>query len=300
VIECIAVKVFFLKNGGTDMNTMKTMVLMVALTLMMVFFGGLMGGKTGMTVALIMAFGMNFVTYWFSDKIVLKMYGAQPVTEAEAPELYRMIEKLAQRASLPMPRLYVIDGDQPNAFATGRNPEHGVVAVTTGIMQILSREELEGVLAHELAHIKHRDILIGTVAASFAGAISYLAQMAQWAMIFGGRSDDEGEGHSLLSSLVMMIVGPLAAMIIQMAISRSREYAADAGGARIAGNPMYLAKALRKLQMASQRIPMNANPATAHMFIVNPLSGGGIMKLFSTHPPMEERIARLESMRPEA
>ncbi len=282
------------------MNTMKTMVLMVALTLMMVFFGGLMGGKTGMTVALIMAFGMNFVTYWFSDKIVLKMYGAQPVTEAEAPELYRMIEKLAQRASLPMPRLYVIDGDQPNAFATGRNPEHGVVAVTTGIMQILSREELEGVLAHELAHIKHRDILIGTVAASFAGAISYLAQMAQWAMIFGGRSDDEGEGHSLLSSLVMMIVGPLAAMIIQMAISRSREYAADAGGARIAGNPMYLAKALRKLQMASQRIPMNANPATAHMFIVNPLRGGGIMKLFSTHPPMEERIARLESMRPEA
>jgi heat shock protein HtpX len=282
------------------MNTMKTMVLMVALTLMMVFFGGLMGGKTGMTVALIMAFGMNFVTYWFSDKIVLKMYGAQPVTEAEAPELYRMIEKLAQRASLPMPRLYVIDGDQPNAFATGRNPEHGVVAVTTGIMQILSREELEGVLAHELAHIKHRDILIGTVAASFAGAISYLAQMAQWAMIFGGRSDDEGEGGSFLSSLVMMIVGPLAAVIIQMAISRSREYAADAGGARIAGNPMYLANALRKLHMASQRIPMNANPATAHMFIVNPLSGGGLMKLFSTHPPMEERIARLESMRPEA
>jgi heat shock protein HtpX len=282
------------------MNTMKTMVLMVALTLMMVFFGGLMGGKTGMTVALIMAFGMNFVTYWFSDKIVLKMYGAQPVTTTEAPELYRMIEKLAQRASLPMPRLYVIDGDQPNAFATGRNPEHGVVAVTRGIMRILSREELEGVLAHELAHIKHRDILIGTMAASFAGAISYLAQMAQWAMIFGGRSDDEGEGGSFLSSLVMMIVGPLAAMIIQMAISRSREYAADAGGARIAGNPLYLANALRKLHMASQRIPMKANPATAHMFIVNPLSGGGLMKLFSTHPPMEERIARLESMRPEA
>lgn len=282
------------------MNTMKTMVLMVALTLMMVFFGGLMGGKTGMTVALILAFGMNFVTYWFSDRIVLKMYGAQSVTEAEAPELYRMIEKLAQRASLPMPRLYVINGDQPNAFATGRNPEHGVVAVTTGIMRILSREELEGVLAHELAHIKHRDILIGTVAASVAGAISYLAQMAQWAMIFGGRSDDEGEGGSFLSSLVMMIVGPIAAMIIQMAISRSREYAADAGGARIAGNPMYLANALRKLHMASQRIPMNANPATAHMFIVNPLSGGGLMKLFSTHPPMEERIARLESMRPEA
>ncbi len=282
------------------MNTMKTMVLMVALTLMMVFFGGLMGGKTGMTVALILAFGMNFVTYWFSDRIVLKMYGAQSVTEAEAPELYRMIEKLAQRASLPMPRLYVINGDQPNAFATGRNPEHGVVAVTTGIMRILSREELEGVLAHELAHIKHRDILIGTVAASIAGAISYLAQMAQWAMIFGGRGDDEGEGGSFLSSLVMMIVGPLAAMIIQMAISRSREYAADAGGARIAGNPMYLANALRKLHMASQRIPMHASPATAHMFIVNPLSGGGLMKLFSTHPPMEERIARLESMRPEA
>lgn len=282
------------------MNTMKTMVLMVALTLMMVFFGGLLGGKTGMTVALVMAFGMNFITYWFSDRIVLKMYGARPVTESEAPELYRMIQRLAQRASLPMPRLYVIDGDQPNAFATGRNPEHGVVAVTSGITRILSREELEGVLAHELAHIKHRDILIGTVAASIAGAISYLAQMAQWAMIFGGRGDDEDGGGSLLSSLVMMIVGPLAAMIIQMAISRSREYAADAGGARIAGNPMYLANALRKLQMASQRIPMNANPATAHMFIVNPLSGGGLMKLFSTHPPMEERIARLESMRPEA
>jgi len=282
------------------MNTMKTMVLMVVLTMMLVFFGGALGGKTGMTVALILAFGMNFVTYWFSDKIVLRMYGAQPVTEAEAPELHRMMEKLAQRASLPMPRLYVINSDQPNAFATGRNPDHGVVAVTTGIMKILSHDELSGVLAHELSHIKHRDILIGTVAASVAGAISYLAQMAQWAMIFGGRSDDEGEGGSFLSSFVMMIVGPIAAMIIQMSISRSREYAADAGGARIAGNPMYLANALRKLHMASQRIPMNANPATAHMFIVNPLSGGGLMKLFSTHPPMEERIARLESMQPEA
>jgi len=280
------------------MNGLKTMLLMVTLTLMLVFFGGLIGGKSGMTIALVMAFGMNFVTYWFSDKIVLKMYRARQVTEAEAPDLYGTVRRLAQRAGLPMPKVYIMDEDQPNAFATGRNPEHGVVAVTTGIMRILSREELEGVIAHELAHIKHRDILVGTVAAAIAGAISYLAQMAQWAMLFGGRRDDEGEGGSPVAAFVMMIVGPIAAMMVQMAISRSREYGADAGGASISGNPRHLAGALRKLQMAAQQIPMNANPATAHMFIVSPLSGGGIFKLFSTHPPMEERIARLEAMRP--
>jgi len=279
------------------MNGLRTMALMVTLTLMLVFIGGFLGGKSGMTFALVMAFGINFITYWFSDKIVLKMYRAKPVNESEAPELYSMVRRLAQKAELPMPKVYMMEQDQPNAFATGRNPEHGVVAVTTGIMKILTREELEGVIAHELAHIKHRDILVSTVAAAIAGAISYLAQMAQWAMIFGGGRSDDNEGGSPIASFVMMIVGPIAAMLVQMAISRSREYGADAGGARIAGNPMRLANALKKLHMASQRIPMHANPATSHMFIVNPLTGGGILKLFSTHPPMEERIARLESMK---
>lgn len=279
------------------MNGLKTMVLMVTLTLMLVFVGSLLGGKTGMTLALIMAFGMNFVSYWFSDKIVLKMYGAQEVSERDAPELYGVVRRLAQRAELPMPKVYIMDQDQPNAFATGRNPEHGAVAVTNGIMRLLSQSELEGVIAHELAHIKNRDILVSTVAAAIAGAISYLAQMAQWSMLFGGRSDDEGEGGNPVAALVMMIVGPIAAMMVQMAISRSREYGADAGGAAIAGNPFQLAGALRKLQLASQQIPMQANPATAHMFIVSPFSGGGFLKLFSTHPPMEERIARLEAMR---
>ncbi|MBI5214093.1 MAG: zinc metalloprotease HtpX [Nitrospirae bacterium] len=280
------------------MNGFKTMVLMVTLTLMLVAIGGILGGKSGMTFALIMAFGMNFITYWFSDKIVLKMYGAKPVTESEAPELYGMVRRLAHKAELPMPKVCIMDEDQPNAFATGRNPNHGTVAVTTGIMRILSREELEGVIAHELAHIKHRDILVSTIAATIAGAISYLAQMAQWAAIFGGgRHDDEEGGSNPIAAIVMMIVGPIAAMLVQMAISRSREYGADAGGARIAGNPMHLANALKKLHMASQQIRMDANPATSHMFIVNPLSGGGLLKLFSTHPPMEERVARLEAMR---
>lgn len=280
------------------MNGFKTMVLMVTLTLMLVAIGGILGGKSGMTFALIMAFGMNFITYWFSDKIVLKMYRAKPVTENEAPELYGMVRRLAHKAELPMPKVCIMEEEQPNAFATGRNPNHGTVAVTTGIMRILSREELEGVIAHELAHIKHRDILVSTIAATIAGAISYLAQMAQWAAIFGGgRHDDEEGGGNPIAAIVMMIVGPIAAMLVQMAISRSREYGADAGGARIAGNPMYLANALKKLHMASKQIPMNANPATSHMFIVNPLSGGGLLKLFSTHPPMEERVARLEAMR---
>ncbi|MEK6582737.1 MAG: zinc metalloprotease HtpX, partial [Nitrospirota bacterium] len=238
---------------------------------------------------------MNLFAYWFSDKIVLKMYGAREVAESEAPELYGIVRRLAQKAEIPMPKVYMIDADQPNAFATGRNPKHAAVAVTTGIMRILSSDELTGVIAHELAHIRHRDILISTIAATLAAAISYLAQMAQWAAIFGGRRDDN-EGGSPVAALVMMIVGPIAALLVQMAISRSREYAADEGGARLAGNPRFLAGALRKLDMASKQIPMQANPATSHMFIVNPLSGGGLLKLFSTHPPMEERVARLESM----
>lgn len=278
------------------MNNIKTLVLLVTLTLILVWAGGAMGGKQGMTVALIFALAMNFFAYWFSDKIVLRMYRAREVSESEAPDLYNMVRMLSQKAEMPMPKVYMIDEEQPNAFATGRNPQHAAVAVTTGIMRILSREELQGVIGHELAHVKHRDILIGTIAATIAGAISYLAQMAQWAMIFGGHRGDDDEGGSPVAAFIMMIVGPIAAMIVQMAISRSREYAADQGGAEIAGNPRYLSGALRKLHMASQKIHMDANPATSHMFIVNPLSGGGILKLFSTHPPIEERIARLESM----
>jgi len=279
------------------MNNIKTLFLLVTLTLILVWAGAAIGGKQGMTIALIFALGLNFFAYWFSDKIVLRMYGAREVSEAEAPDLYGIVRRLAQKAELPMPRVYIMEEDQPNAFATGRNPKHAAVAVTTGIMRILSREELQGVIGHELAHVKHRDILISTLAATIAGAISYLSQMAQWAMIFGSRGgNDEEGGSNPIAALVMMIVGPIAALIVQMAISRSREYSADEGGARIAGNPRYLSRALRKLHMASQKIPMNANPATSHMFIVNPLSGGGILKLFSTHPPIEERIARLESM----
>jgi heat shock protein HtpX len=277
------------------MNNIKTLFLLVTMTLILIWAGAAMGGKQGMTLALIFALVMNFFAYWFSDKIVLKMYKAKEVTEAEAPELYGTVRRLAQKAEIPMPGVYIIDQDQPNAFATGRNPQHAAIAVTTGIMRILNQEELQGVIGHELAHVKHRDILISTIAATIAGAISFLAQMAQWAMIFGHRGDDD-EGGSPIAAFVMMIVGPIAAMIIQMAISRSREYVADEGGARIAGNPRYLSGALRKLHLASQKIPMDANPATSHMFIVNPLSGGGILKLFSTHPPIEERISRLESM----
>lgn len=276
-------------------NNLKTLLLLVTLTLIFVWAGGMIGGKHGMTIALVLALGMNFFAYWFSDKIILKVYGAREVSEADAPELYGMVKRLSQKARIPMPKVYIIDQEQPNAFATGRNPKHGAVAFTTGIMRLLGKEELQGVIGHELAHIKHRDILISTIAATMAGAITYLAQMAQWAMIFG-RGEDE-EGGSPLAALVMMIVGPIAALIIQMAISRSREYVADEGGARLAGNPRYLSSALKKLHWASQRIPMDANPATSHMFIVNPLSGGGVLKLFSTHPPIEKRIEKLESMR---
>ncbi len=279
------------------MNTMKTFFLMALLTVVLVLAGRAFGGQNGMMIAFLIAMAMNFFSYWFSDKIVLRMYGAQQVDERQAPELYNMVRRLASRAQLPMPKVYVMPSDQPNAFATGRNPEHAAVAVTEGIMRMLSREELEGVIGHELAHIQHRDILIGAVAATIAGAITMLANMAQWAMIFGGRSSDEDEGGGLIGGLLMIILAPIAAMLIQMAISRSREYLADEGGARIAGNSRYLANALRKLEAGAQRIPMHATPATAHMFIVSPLSGRGLMNLFSTHPPMEERIARLEALR---
>jgi heat shock protein HtpX len=279
------------------MNTMKTALLMAILTVLLVVVGNAIGGQNGMVMAFVFAVIMNFGTYWFSDKIVLRMYGAQELTQAENPQLYQMVHELAGRAGLPMPKLFVIRGEQPNAFATGRDPNHAAVAVTEGITQLLSRDELRGVISHELAHVKHRDILVGTVAATIAGAISMLANMAQWAMIFGGgRSSDDREGGNPIAGLVMMIVAPIAAMLIQMAISRSREFLADEGGAQISGNPLSLASALKKLNARAQQIPMEASPATAHMFIVNPLRGGGFAKLFSTHPPMEERVARLEAM----
>lgn len=280
------------------MDTVKTIGLMVFMTLLLVFVGAAIGGRSGMIFAFAIATIMNFGTYWFSDKIVLRMYRAQPVSEAEAPELYAIVRTLVQKAGLPMPKVYIIPEATPNAFATGRNPEHAVVAVTQGIMKLLSREELSGVIAHELAHIRHRDMLTGTIVATIAGAISMLAQMAQWAMLFGGGSRrDDDEGGSPIAALVMMIVAPIAAMLVQMAISRTREYDADAGGAKIAGNPLGLANALLKLEKGNEVIPMaDAKPATAHMFIVNPLHGGGLMKLFSTHPPIAERVKRLNEM----
>jgi heat shock protein HtpX len=272
---------------------------MVGLTVLLVFIGGAFGGRQGMIIAFIFAGAMNMFNYWFSDKLVLRMYNAQEVTEAEAPMLWAVTHDLALKMNMPMPKVYVIPSDAPNAFATGRNPNHAAVAATEGILRLLTREELEGVMAHELGHVRNRDILIGTIAATIAGAISMLANMAQWAMIFGGggrRDDREGGGGGLIAGLAMIILAPIAAALIQMAISRSREYEADASGARICGNPIWLASALRKLHLGSQRVPLDATPATAHMFIVNPLRGGGVTNLFSTHPPIEERIARLESM----
>ena len=281
------------------MNNFKTFALMAGLTALFAVIGNALGGQTGMFIAFGLAVAMNFFSYWFSDKIVLKMYGANEVTESDAPDLYRMVRNLATRAQLPMPKVYIIPNDQPNAFATGRDPQHAAVAVTEGIQRILSRDELAGVIGHELAHIKNRDILIGTIAATIAGAISMIVNIAQFSMLFGGaRSDDEEGGTNPIAALVSIIVAPIAAMLIQMAISRAREYMADEEGARIAGNPRFLSNALRKLHNASQQIPMNATPATAHMFIVSPLSGGSaILNLFSTHPPMEKRIERLESLR---
>jgi heat shock protein HtpX len=280
-------------------NLIKTGFLLVVLTCLLVLIGGAVGGRQGMTIAFVLALVMNVGSYWFSDKIVLSMYGAQPVDEAQAPALYRIVRELAAQAHIPVPPIYLIQDDSPNAFATGRNPQHAAVAVTEGILRIMTEDELRGVLAHELSHVRNRDTLIMTIAATLAGAITYLAQMAQWAAIFGGgrRSDDEGGGGSAIGALLMAILAPFAAMLIQMAISRSREYEADASGARLCGRASGLEHALAKLDMASRQVPMEATPATAHLFIVNPLTSGGLATLFSTHPPIEERIARLRAMR---
>lgn len=280
-------------------NSFKTFILLAGLTALLLFFGQAFGGRSGLYFALFMALIMNLVGYWFSDKIALAMTGAQEVSVHEAPDLHQMVEKLAMQAGIPKPRVYIIPQDTPNAFATGRNPEHAAVAVTQGILHLLSPAELEGVLAHELAHIKNRDILISSVAAVIAGAISYLATMAQWGAYLGmGRSDDdEGGGGNLLAVLLMAIIAPIAAMLIQMAISRSREFQADATGAKIVGTGRPLANALIKLEEYNHRLPMQVNPAQAQMFIVNPLSAEGLTKLFSTHPPIKERVARLVNMR---
>lgn len=279
------------------MNRFKTAVLLTALTLLMVALGNAMGGRGGMIVAFMIACGMNIFSYWFSDKIVLRMYGAQEISEHDNPTFYGIVRRLASKAGMPMPKVYIIPSETPNAFATGRNLNHAAVAATQGIMRILSAEELEGVMAHELSHVAHRDILISTIAATLAGAISMIANMLQWGAIFGAGRDDEEGGGGMIGALAMAIIAPIAAMLIQMAVSRSREYMADEGGAKLCGRPLALAQALRKLDTASRMLPMHeARPATAHMFIVNPLTGGGIAHLFSTHPPMEERIARLERM----
>jgi len=281
-------------------NTLRTTFLLGLLTALIVWVGKLFGGQNGMMIALIFAAAMNLGSYWFSDKIVLAMYRAQPLDESQNPQLYSMVRDLTVQAGLPMPRLFVIPNDTPNAFATGRNPEHAVVAVTDGLLRLLNREEIRGVLAHELSHVKNRDILIGSIAATLAGVIMMLANMAKWAAIFGGvRGGDEGDsrGGGVIAFLITVIVAPIAAMLIQMAISRSREYLADETGARLTHQPEGLAHALEKLAIASERLPMvDAKPSTAHMFIVNPLTGKSIMSLFSTHPPIEERIARLRAM----
>jgi heat shock protein HtpX len=282
-------------------NTFKTFILLAGLTVLLLLIGQALGGRSGLYFALVMALIMNMIGYWFSDKIALAMSGAKEVSINEAPELHQTVEKLAVQAGLPKPRVYIIPQDTPNAFATGRNPEHSAVAVTEGILRILKPAELEGVLAHELSHIRNRDILISSVAAVIAGAISYLATMAQWGAFLGmGRSDDdEGGGGNMIAVLIMAVVAPLAAMLIQMAISRSREYQADATGARIIHNGQPLANALIKLEEYNKRIPMQVNPAQAQMYIVNPLSAEGFTRLFSTHPPIEERVARLMAMRPQ-
>jgi heat shock protein HtpX len=281
------------------MNSLKTALLLGALTGLLILIGGYFGGKQGMVIAFVFAMVMNLGSYWFSDKIVLRMYRAQEVTEQEAPELYRIVQDLSMKAGLPMPKVYIVPSETPNAFATGRNEKHAVVAVTEGILKMLNRDELEGVLSHELSHIKNKDILIGAIAATIAGAITMLANMAQWAAIFGGGrgSDEEGGGGGGIGLIFMAILAPIAAMIIQMAISRSREYLADDGGASVSGKPYGLASALEKLARGSVAIPMDANPSTAHIFTVSPLSGRSFMTLFSTHPPIEERIARLRQMK---
>jgi len=278
------------------MNTTKTVVLMVGLSILLVLVGGALGGRQGTMFAFVLSILINGVSYWFSDKIVLKMYGARQVTEAEAPMLYSVTQELAVRMNTPMPKVYIIPSDAPNAFATGRNPEHAAVAATEGILKLLTRDELTAVMAHELSHVHNRDILISSMAAAVAGTITMLASIARWGFIFGGGGRRDDRDGSPIAAIAMMILAPIAAALIQMAISRSREYQADATGAHLCGNPLWLASALKKLEAGSQRVPMNATPTTAHLFIVNPLHGGGLSSLFSTHPPMAQRIARLEEM----
>ena len=279
-------------------SAIKTAMLLGALTGLLMLIGGLVGGARGAEFAFIIALAMNFFSYWFSDKIVLRAYGAKELDASAAPELYSIVQELAHEAHIPVPRMYLIDTDTPNAFATGRSPKHAAVAVTRGILRICSREELKGVLGHELSHVINRDILTSSIAATLAGAIMILASWARWGAIFGGfgGGGDDNRRGGLLELLVMAFLAPLAASLIQLAVSRTREYQADASGARLAHNPLYLANALRKLEAANERMPMDAGPATAHLFIVNPLSAQGISRLFSTHPPIEERIRRLEHM----
>lgn len=278
-------------------NTLKTTLLLGLLTAIILWFGEFLGGSQGLMVAFVFAAIMNFGSYWFSDKIVLAMYRARPVTMNEAPDLYRVVHNLATRAGMPMPKLYIIPTDAANAFATGRGPEHAAVAVTEGILRLMSWDELEAVLAHELSHVRNRDILISSIAATLAGVIMMLANMVRWAAIFGGFSrDDREEGGGLIGLLLMSILAPLAAMLIQLAISRSREYQADASGAQLLHSGEPLARALEKLEYSTQRLPMEASPQTAHLFIVNPLRGRSLANLFSTHPPIEERIRRLRAM----
>lgn len=280
------------------MNNIKTVILLGALTGLFIFIGGLIGGEGGMIIGLVFAGILNFSAYWFSDKIVLRMYRAQPVSETEAPDIHRMVEELCRTANMPKPKLYIMEDDSPNAFATGRNPRHGVVAVTSGLIRLMSREELKGVIAHELSHIRHRDTLIQSVAATIAGAIMLLANMLQWAAIFGGGgSDDDEGGGNIIGLLLTAILAPIAATLIQMAISRSREYKADIGAAELTHYPDGLASSLEKLAHFSRRIPMHANQQTAHLFIVSPLTGKSFANMFSTHPPIEERVARLRAMR---
>lgn len=278
------------------MNGFKTVILMTAMMVLFILVGGLIGGDNGMIIAFLISLAMNFGSYWFSDKMVLAMYRARQVTQDEYPQLYNIVEKLSMQAGLPMPRVYVMDNPSPNAFATGRNPEHSAVAVTTGIMNILNADELEGVISHELTHVQHRDILVGTIAATLVGTITFIARMAGWAAMFGG-GRSERDRDNIFADLALMIIAPIAAMLIQLAISRSREYMADEGGAKISGKPLALASALNKLSHATEVIPMaNAGTSSAHMFIVNPLRAKAMMKLFSTHPPIEERIKRLQGI----
>lgn len=280
------------------MNTLKTTILLASLTGLLVVFGNLLGGSQGATIALLIAGVMNFASYWFSDKIVLSMYRAQPVSPSDGNPLYRIVQRICEKNNLPMPKVYIIDNQSPNAFATGRSPTHASVAATTGILRILSEDELEGVMAHELAHVQNRDTLTSTIAATIAGAITWIAQMVQWSAMWGGmrHNDDDNNPLGMAGALLMAILAPVAAMLIQMAISRSREFAADETGARFCGRPLSLANALAKLERGASALPLqNGNPSTAHLFIVNPFKGG-IANLFSTHPPMTERIEKLQQL----